>query len=111
LPTIALNDGRKLRALGERHTHAVDANVGDLVAPVAYGEPSINFNQRSLRTNDLAGHDHASGIGPALAVGIPRMGETTGSSVIYSRTMTIRVSTPISGLTNGALGVGVKLGS
>ena len=65
MPTIALNDGRKLRALGERHTHAVDANVGDLAAPVAYGEPPINFNRRSLRTNDLAGHDHASGIGPA----------------------------------------------
>jgi hypothetical protein len=64
-PAIALHDRRKLGALGERHTHAVDANVADLVAPFAYREPPINFNRWSLRTNNLAGHHHAGGIGPA----------------------------------------------
>src|SRR6202045_2641464 len=63
-PAIALHDRRKLRALGERHTHTVDADVGDLVAPIAYREPPINFNRWSLRTNNLAGHHHAGGVGP-----------------------------------------------
>jgi hypothetical protein len=53
-PAIALHDRRKLGALGERHTHPVDVNVADLVAPVAYREPPINFNRRSLRTRDAA---------------------------------------------------------
>jgi hypothetical protein len=62
---VTLNDCRKLSALGERHTHTVDANVLDLVAPVVYREPPINFNRQSLWPNDLAGHQYASGIGPA----------------------------------------------
>jgi hypothetical protein len=46
---IALNYGGKLRALGERHTQAVDANVADLVASVVYHEPPINLNWRRCR--------------------------------------------------------------
>lgn len=46
---IALNDGGKLGALGECHTDALDADVADLVASVAYREPPMNLNRRSLR--------------------------------------------------------------
>src|ERR1700752_2166292 len=56
---VALNYRGKLGALGERHTYAVDADIADLVAPVAYHQPPINLDRRSLRTNDLARHDHA----------------------------------------------------
>src|ERR1700737_3842298 len=62
---IALNDRRKLGALDECHTHAVDANVAALVASAAYHELPINLNGRSLRTNDSAGHYHAGGVAPA----------------------------------------------
>ena len=65
MSAIALNDRRKLGALDECHTHAVDANVADLVASVAYHELPINLNRRSLRTNDSAGHYHAGGVAPA----------------------------------------------
>ena len=44
LSAVALDDRCKLGALGQHHAHAIDGNVGDLVAAVAHPEPPIGLD-------------------------------------------------------------------